>query len=34
MVAKLIIFNVINEQCQNIFVFLYNFLRTFATAKI
>ena len=31
MVAKLIIFNGINEQCQNIFVFLYNFLRTFAT---
>ena len=34
MVAKLIIFNGINEQCQNIFVFLYNFLRTFATTKI
>lgn len=34
MVAKLVIFNGINEQCQNIFVFLYNFLRTFASAKI
>ena len=34
MVAKLIIFNGINEQCQNIFVFLYNFLCTFATTKI
>lgn len=34
MVAKLVIFNGINEQCQNIFVFLYNFLRTFATTKI
>lgn len=34
MVAKLVIFNGINEQCQNIFVFLYNFLCTFATTKI
>lgn len=34
MVAKLIIFNGINEQWQNIFVFLYNFLCTFATTKI
>ena len=33
MVAKLVIFNGINEQCCDIFDFLYNFLRNFATAK-
>ena len=32
MVAKLVIFNGINEQWLNIFIFLYNFLCTFAAA--
>lgn len=31
--AKLVIFNGINEQCREIFVFLYNFLLNFATAN-
>ena len=33
MVAKLVIFNGINEQCHNIFIFLYKILLNFATLK-